>query len=117
MARSLTKSIGRNTQELRRPCDLYTYRRLWLAKGSRASTVVSNVDPLVLGCCDDGWTVVKLYREDDCLDAGSLFEDSDYEGHPEQGCGTATEEQDDEREDSKRETLPLPVITLGSLSR
>ena len=120
MARFLTKSIGRETQELRGSCGLCTYRPLSPAKGSRVSTVVSGVDLPILGCRVDDRTVVKQYREDERLETGSVFEDSDYEGDPEQADESATEGQDgengdDENEDDEQETLP--VLALGSLSR
>ena len=140
MARFLTKSIGRETQELRGSCGLCTSRRLSPAKGSRVSTVVSGVDPPILTCRDDDRTVVKQYREDERPDTGSVFEDSDYEGDPEQADESATEGQDDENEEGEGEgdenggdeneedeteedeteedeQEALPVLSLGSLSR
>lgn len=76
---------------------------------------MSDVDPLVLGCCDDGWKVVRQYREDERLDTGSVFEDSDYEAGPELADEPTTEGQDDENEDDEREIFP--VIAFGSFSR
>ena len=69
---------------------------------------------LILGFRTNDWTVVKLFREGECLDADSGTEDSDYESGPEQDNESAPEEADGKRE-SERESLP--VLTIGSFAR
>jgi len=67
------------------------------------------------GLRTDGWAVVKLSREDECLDADSGTEDSDCESDPEQASESAPEEDVDGQRESERESLP--VLTIGSFAR
>jgi len=75
---------------------------------------VSSVVSLILGFRTNGWAVVKLFRENECLDADSET-DSDCESSPEQANESALEEQVDGKRESERE--PLPVLTIGSFAR
>jgi len=70
---------------------------------------------LIPGFRTDGWTVLKLSREDECLDADSGTEDSDYESDPEQASESAPEEDVDGQRELERESLP--VLTIGSFAR
>jgi len=76
---------------------------------------VSSVLSPVLGFRADGWAVVGSLREDECLDADSGTEGSDFEGGLEQASESALEEDVDGKRESERESLP--VLTIGSFAR
>ena len=70
--------------------------------------------PILRSYADD-LAVAELHREDECLDTGDGFEDSDYEDGPELVGGHASETQDGGKE--KVELEPRPTLTVGSFNR
>jgi len=115
-AYSLIGSIGPGIRKLQGPYDLYTSRASWPTKNCRISTVVSDTVSLILEFpTDDRRAVVKPLLEDECLDPDSGSEDSDCESHLEQGDGSTSGDQVDEKKESDRESLP--VLATGSFAR
>ena len=65
--------------------------------------------------CIYGWVVVKLHREDECLDSSDESEDSDWESETEQASEPAPEKEVDSKDETEHELRPL--LMIGSSAR
>lgn len=66
-------------------------------------------------CTNHHRAVVKMHREGKRLDTGGGSEDSDCESGSEHAGGSTPEAQEDEKERTAPDSLP--VLTTGSFSR